>query len=214
MPPDPTGIQKGFTRMQSQQYIRRRAALLTIIGSLAAASASAAIQDASLPNFQQVNDHVYRGAQPSANGFRELAQLGIKTVIDLRQIGEHSQADEQKLVTNLGMRYVSIPMAGMSTPKDDQVTAVLALLKDTTSGPVFVHCKRGADRTGMVVAVYRIAQDGWENKKALSEAKSYGMSFFQRAIQQYVLNFKPSRVLASAGAASASPVPQMRGASQ
>lgn len=201
--------------MQLQQYFfRRRAALLTIIVGLTAASAYAATQGANLPNFQKVNEHVYRGAQPSANGFRELAQLGIKTVIDLRLIGEHSQADEQKLVTNLGMRYISVPMAGMSTPKDDQVTAVLALLRDTTSGPVFVHCKRGADRTGMVVAVYRISQDGWENKKALSEAKSYGMSFFERAIQRYVMDYKPGVVVASAGVTSASPVPQTLGASK
>lgn len=211
MPPDAEGGQKGFLRMPSQQYSWRRAAFLTIIASLTAASACAEIQDANLPNFQKVNDHIYRGAQPSAGGFRELAQFGIKTVIDLRQIGEHSQAYEQKLVTDLGMRYVSIPMVGMSTPKDDQVTAVLALLGDTTSGPVFVHCKRGADRTGMVVAVYRISQDGWENKKALSEAKSYGMSPFQYAIQHYVMDYKPG---VAAGAASASRVPQTVRASQ
>jgi uncharacterized protein (TIGR01244 family) len=178
------------------------------------ASAWADSQNGNLPNFQKVNDHVYRGAQPTDDGFRELAQLGIKTVIDLRQIGEHSQADEQKLVTSLGMRYVSIPMAGMSTPKNDQVIAALALLSDAASRPVFVHCKRGADRTGMVVAIYRISQDGWENKKALSEAKSYGMSFFERAIQHYVMDFKPGVVVAIAGASSASSVAQMLGASR
>jgi tyrosine-protein phosphatase SIW14 len=210
MLPDPTGIQKGF-KMRPQRYFR--AATLSILASLTLASAWAGSQDENLPNFQKLNDHVYRGAQPTDDGFIELAQLGIKTVIDLRQIGEHSQADEQKLVTSLGMRYVSIPMTGMSTPKDDQVTAVLALLSDTTSGPVFVHCKRGADRTGMVVAVYRISQDGWANKKALSEAKSYGMSFFERAIQHYVMDYKPGVVVATAGAASASSVVQTRGAS-
>src|SRR5713101_1787202 len=107
MPPDLTGIQKDF-KMQRQQYFR--AATLSIVVSLTLASAWAGSQDENLPNFQKVNDHVYRGAQPTDDGFRELAQLGIKTVIDLRQIGEHSQADEQKLVTSLGMRYVSIPM--------------------------------------------------------------------------------------------------------
>lgn len=196
------------------EYFRRRAALLSIVASLSLPSAWAESHNENLPNFQKVNDHVYRGAQPTDDGFRELAQLGIKTVIDLRQIGEHSQTDEQKLVTSLGMRYVSIPMAGMSTPKDDQVTAALALLRDTTSGAVFVHCKRGADRTGMVVAVYRISQDGWENKKALSEAKSFGMSFFERAIQHYVMDYKSRIVAATAGAASPSPVAQTRGASQ
>ena len=107
---------------------------------------------------------------PLIVGFRQLAQLGIKTVIDLRQIGEHSQADEQKLVTSLGMRYVSIPMAGMSTPKDEQVTAVLALLSDTTSGPVFVHCKRGADHFGGGCRLTGSPQDGRENKKLSAKA--------------------------------------------
>ena len=193
---------------------RFRAAILSIAVTLAAASVWAGSQNENLPNFQRVNDYIYRGAQPTDDGFKELAQLGIKTVIDLRQIGEHSQANEQKVVIGLGMHYVSIPMAGMSTPKDDQVTAALALLRDTTSGPVFVHCKRGADRTGMVVALYRISQDGWENKRALSEAKSYGMSFFERAIQHYVMDYKPGVVVASAGAASASSVTQTRLASQ
>jgi uncharacterized protein (TIGR01244 family) len=147
-----------------------------------------------------VNDRVYRGAQPTNSGFQDLAQLGIKTVVDLRDIGEHSQADEQKIVTDLGMRYVSIPMHGMSTPKDDQVAAVQALFNDPASGPVFVHCKRGADRTGMVIAVYRVSHDGWDNKKALSEAKANGMSMFERAIQHYVMDYKPAVTLAAAGA--------------
>jgi tyrosine-protein phosphatase SIW14 len=201
----------GFIEMQTKQYFRRRAAILSIVGSLTLASAWAD-ENLDLPNFQKVNEHVYRGAQPTVAGFNELAQLGIKTVIDLRQIGEHSQADEQKAVTSLGMRYVSIPMAGMATPKDDQVAAVLAFLNDTTSGPVFVHCKRGADRTGMVVAIYRISQDGWENKKALREAKLYGMSFFERSIQHYVMDYKPGVVIATAGSASPLSVAQTLGA--
>src|SRR5712691_10866762 len=114
--------------MRSQQFFRRRAVLLSIAAGLAATSAWADSRNENLPNFQKVNDHVYRGAQPTNDGFRELVQLGVKTVIDLRQIGEHSQPDEQRIVTSLGMRYVSIPMNGMSRPKDDQVTAVLAQL--------------------------------------------------------------------------------------
>jgi protein tyrosine phosphatase (PTP) superfamily phosphohydrolase (DUF442 family) len=144
------------------------------------------------------------GGQPTDSGFKDLAQLGIKTIVDLRDIGEHSQADEQKLVTELGMRYVSIPMKGMSTPKDDQVATVLALLNDSTSGPVFVHCRRGADRTGTVIAGYRISHDRWENKKAFSEAKSYGMSFFERAMQHFVADYKPVITVAAAGPTTAS----------
>jgi len=192
--------------------LRRRAAIFSLTTGLTLASAWASSQNENLPNFQKVDDHVYRGAQPTNSGFKELAQLGIKTVVDLRDIGEHSQADEQKVVTDLGMRYVSIPMHGMSTPKDDQVAAVQALFNDTTSGPVFVHCKRGADRTGMVVAVYRISHDQWDNKKALSEAKSNGMSIFERAIQHYVMDFKPAVTLAAtSGADSTSSIADTRG---
>jgi len=189
--------------MQHQTSLRRRAAIFSLAATLGLASAWAGSQNDNLPNFQKVDDRVYRGAQPTDSGFQQLAQLGIKTVIDLRDVGEHSQADEQKIVTGLGMRYVSIPMHGMSTPKDDLVAAVQALFNDPANGPVFVHCKRGADRTGMVVAVYRISHDQWDNKKALSEAKSNGMSIFERAIQHYVMDYKPPVTLAAAGADSA-----------
>ena len=192
-------------------HLRRRAAIFCLTTSLTLASAWASSQNENIPNFQKVDDHVYRGAQPTDSGFKDLAQLGIKTVVDLRDIGEHSQADEQKAVTDLGMRYVNIPMHGMSSPKDDQVAAVEALFNDTASGPVFVHCKRGADRTGMVVAVYRISHDQWENKKALSEAKSRGMSFFARALQHYVMDYKPAVTLATTGEDSASLPTDKRG---
>lgn len=184
--------------MQSHDYFRRRAAIFSALVALTVGSAWAS-QDNNLPNFQKVNDHVYRGGQPTGTGFQKLAQLGVKTVVDLRDIGEHSQADEQKAVTDLGMRYVNIPMHGMSTPQESQVAAALAVLDDTASGPVFVHCRRGADRTGGVIAVYRISHDQWENKKALNEAKSNGMSFFARGIQHYVLDYKPAVKLAGVG---------------
>ena len=187
--------------MHHQQSLRRHAAILSLIASFSLASAWAGSDE--LPNFRKVNDQLYRGGQPSASGFANLAKLGIKTVVDLREIGEHSQAEEQKMVTDLGMHYVSIPMHGLSTPKDDKVAAVEAVFTDAASGPVFVHCKRGADRTGMVVAVYRISHDQWDNKKALNEAKSNGMSFFERAIQHYVMDYKPTVVLASGDAVPA-----------
>lgn len=197
--------------MRHYSSLQRRAAILGFTASLTLASAWAHSQSDNVPNFQKVDDHVYRGAQPTESGFQDLAKLGIKTIVDLRDVGEHSQADEEKIVTGLGMRYVSIPMHGLSTPKDDKVATVQALFNDTASGPVFVHCKRGADRTGMVVAVYRISHDQWDNKKALTEAKSYGMSIFERAIQSYVMNYRPSVTLATTGADSASPIADTRG---
>ena len=190
--------------MNTRRFLLRRGVIYSFAVSLTLASAWAGSQNEDLPNFQKVDEHVYRGAQPTNSGFKELAERGIKTVVDLRDIGEHSQADEQKAVTDLGMRYVSIPMQGMSTPKDERIAAVLALLNDVTSGPVFVHCKRGADRTGTVIALYRIIHDGWDSKRALSEAKSYGMSVFQRAMQRYVTDYKTVGTIAGADATASS----------
>jgi tyrosine-protein phosphatase SIW14 len=190
--------------MHTRRFLLRRGVIFSLAASLTLCSAWASPQNEDLPNFQKVDDDVYRGAQPTNSGFKDLAKRGIKTVVDLRDIGEHSQADEQKAVTDLGMRYVSVPMQGMATPKGQQIAAVLALLNDVTSGPVFVHCKRGADRTGTVIALYRIIHDGWDSKRALSEAKSYGMSMFQRAMQHYVTEYKTAGTVASADATAAS----------
>src|SRR5579862_4350247 len=158
---------------------------------------------AGLPNFQKVNDGFYRGGQPSSDGFRYLASLGVKTVIDLREIGEHSQAQEAEWVEGDGMRYISIPLHGMSAPSDEVVVKILGILNDPAAGPVFVHCRRGADRTGTIVACYRIAHDHWENRKALEEARGMGMSVFERAMQGYVTHYKSAPAPVEAAAAAA-----------
>ena len=149
-----------------------------------------------VPNFQKVDDHVYRGAQPTEQGFKSLAKLGVQIVVDLRESGKRSRVEE-KIVRAFGMEYVTVPMHGMQTPSNDKVAKVLALLEDTSTGPVFVHCQHGSDRTGAVIACYRIEHDRWNNDAALREAKSLGMSFFERAIQRYVREFQPRTLDAS-----------------
>lgn len=143
-------------------------------------------------NFQKVDSHVYRGAQPTEQGFLGLAHLGIQTVVDLQESGSARSVTEAREVSSAGMRYVNVPMQGMHTPSNESVARVLTLLNDSASGPVFIHCHRGADRTGGVIACYRIEHDHWTNDKALAEARSMGMSWYQLAIQHYVLNYKPN----------------------
>jgi protein tyrosine phosphatase (PTP) superfamily phosphohydrolase (DUF442 family) len=141
-------------------------------------------------NFYQVDGHVYRGAQPSGPGYEYLAKIGVKTVLDLREPGERASEEEQ-LVTALGMKYINVPMGGLTPPTEAQTSKILALLEDNSTGAVFVHCMRGADRTGAVIAAYRIDHDHWNNDRALSEAKSDGMSFFQFPREDYIRNFHP-----------------------
>jgi uncharacterized protein (TIGR01244 family) len=159
--------------------------------SIFAASASA--QVAGVENFHQVNEHIYRGAQPTTAGFQSLAKMGVKTVIDLRETDGRS-ALEKKAVEANGMRYINIPLHGMSAPPPAAVDKVMALFNDASGGPVFIHCKRGADRTGTVVACYRIAHDGWENTKALSEAKANGMRWVEVAMAHYVMHYQAPAV--------------------
>jgi len=142
-----------------------------------------------IPNFHQVNDHVYRGGQPAPEAWQDLAKLGVKTVIDLRREDEHSTAEEAKAVAAAGMNYVNVPMKGVVAPTDEQIAKVLALLD--SKEPVFVHCKRGADRTGTVIACYRIAHDRWQRQQALQEAKSLGMGMAQVGLKHYIKVFQP-----------------------
>jgi tyrosine-protein phosphatase SIW14 len=144
-----------------------------------------------VPNFHQVNEHIFRGGQPAGSSWRSLADLGIKLVIDLRLPSEHSISREEQAVQAAGMRYVSIPMDGFAAPSDENVAKVLALFESNTDGIVFVHCRRGSDRSGTVIACYRITHDHWENQKALQEAKSFGMYWIEKGMQHYILNFKP-----------------------
>ena len=155
-----------------------------------------------IKNFDKVDAHVYRGAQPTEEGFQYLAKLGVKTIIDLRENDDRSQAEE-RMVSTAGMTYVNVPMTGLTAPTEAEITRILALLEDKTSGPVFVHCKRGADRTGAVIAAYHIDHDMWDNDKALSDAKAHSMSGFQYPRKAYIRDFKARSVEAAAAAPAA-----------
>ena len=144
-------------------------------------------------NFDQVDPHVYRGAQPTEQGFEYLSHLGVKTVIDLREPGERSR-EEERIVTGDGMKYVNVPMTGLTPPTDAEISKILATLEDGATGPVFVHCRRGADRTGAVIAAYHIDHDRWNNVRALRDAKAHKMSFIQHRRENFIENFQPRAV--------------------
>src|SRR5258708_2570926 len=142
-----------------------------------------------IKNFHQVNEHVYRGAQPADEGFQYLAKIGVKTVIDLREADERAQAEES-VVTAAGMKYVNVPMTGLTPPTESEITRILGILEGEGTGAVFLHCKQGVDRTGAVIGAYRIDHDHWDNARALSEAKSDGMGTFQFPRQNFIRTFQ------------------------
>lgn len=176
--------------MKSITTLVRNSFVLFVAAGLPLAVMAATTTVAGVGNFEKVSDHVYRGAQPTDEGFRSLAKIGIATVIDLQPYGDERSLAEEKAVKVDGMQYINMGMHGMETPSDATVAKVLSILEGTQSGPVFVHCHRGADRTGGIIAVYRIEHDHWDNAKALKEARQMGMSWYQTAIQHYVLKYQ------------------------
>lgn len=156
-----------------------------------------------IKNFDQVDAHVYRGAQPTSQGFQYLATHGVKTIVDLRERGSRSKA-EDRLVTADGMHYVSVPMTGFTPPTEAEINKLLTLLEDPTTGPIFVHCRRGADRTGAVIAAYHIDHDNWDNAHALRDAKAHSMSPFQILRQNFIRNFHPRPAVLAVAEAHAS----------
>jgi tyrosine-protein phosphatase SIW14 len=124
-----------------------------------------------VPNAGQVTPRLYRGAQPTTQGFEALAGLGINIVVDLRG----SREDERERVTKLGMQYVAIPWH-CPFPKDDAFAQFLTLLRQNPGKKVFVHCRLGDDRTGMTVAAFRIAEQGWTAQEAMNEMEAFGFS--------------------------------------
>jgi protein tyrosine/serine phosphatase len=148
---------------------------------------------ASLPHVKQVDEHLYRGGQPGNKELKALQTVGVKAIIDLRGAGERSKREEQT-VEALGMKYYSVPLRPMAAPTDKQVTLLLSLIADSNNWPVFIHCERGKDRTGTVIACYRIAHDGWPNKRALAEAVDDGLNIFERSMKNYIRHYKPPQM--------------------
>jgi protein tyrosine phosphatase (PTP) superfamily phosphohydrolase (DUF442 family) len=125
-----------------------------------------------LPNFGIVSDQLYRGGQPENTGLAELRKLEVDIVVNLRHETDRI-ASERTRVEALGMRYVSIPWHGRHAPSTEQVAQFLTLLRDNPDRKVFVHCRRGAERTGVFVACYRIAREHWTSEQALAEMERF-----------------------------------------
>ncbi len=160
------------------------AALLSLAGCVLPPSS---ITAPGLPNFHQVDAGLYRGAQPSAAGIQALANQGVKTIINLRMPDE-VWADEADAARSHGIRYLSLPLRGLSGPTAAEVAQVLAAI-GSAPGPVFVHCRRGADRTGTIIACYRIEHDGWTAEDAQREASQHGMRWVQIGMRHFIAHF-------------------------
>jgi protein tyrosine phosphatase (PTP) superfamily phosphohydrolase (DUF442 family) len=124
-----------------------------------------------LPNLHKVDDGLYRGAQPTEAGFQQLKSLGIKTVVNLRSF--HS---DRKQCRRNQLEYEKIDVQAWEA-EEEEVIEFLKLAIDPEKRPIFVHCHHGADRTGMMIACYRMAVQNWTREEALQEMREGGYNF-------------------------------------
>jgi protein tyrosine/serine phosphatase len=140
-----------------------------------------------ITNFGKVSERLYRGARPDAAGLTNLHRLGVRMIIDLRMPDKHSQT-ESAAAQVTGLTYTNIPLRGLGRPADDQVRKVLALI-EACPHPVFLHCEHGCDRTGTIIACYRLQHDQWSCEAALREAAQYGLSKLERGMKRFIQDF-------------------------
>lgn len=148
-------------------------------------------------NFRQVDKNLYRCGVPSDEDMAAFARLGIKTDISLQFTGG-SEAPvvkhESAVAKQLGIKFVNIPLPFGKEPPAAMVKKYFDIFADEANLPAIVHCKRGRDRTGTMVAIYRIQENGWSNEKAFAEQESFGFKKKDYPhYANYVLNFgKPA----------------------
>jgi len=141
-----------------------------------------------LENFARVNPLLYRGAQPTEEGFRQLKAMGVKTVIDFR-----SYHTTRKQVEAAGLTAVEIPIkADLSSvpPDEEAIRKFFQVVLDPAHQPVYIHCAFGKDRTGTMAALYRLEVDGWTPEEAMEEMQAFGYHNIYRELINFVHTYR------------------------
>jgi len=141
-----------------------------------------------LPNFGEITPNLLRGGQPGADGLETLKEMGVSIVIDMRS----GASDHEKTAVNkLGMQYVSIPWH-CPFPSDEAFARFLKIVEDNPDKKIFVHCRLGDDRTGMAIASYRMAEEGWSADEALKEMELFGFDWKHHMICPTLQHYEKS----------------------
>jgi protein tyrosine/serine phosphatase len=167
----------------------------------AASQSNSAIK---IKNFGQMDERFYRGAQPKEEDYKDLAALGIKTVIDLT---DQPKSYEKSMVESLGMKYINIPMDDKKYPAEETARTFLKIASDPSNGKFFVHCAGGRHRTGAMGAVYRYQLYDWNFEQVYAEMKQF--DFYSRwghgPIKDFVKDYYEKLQIAKSSPSSATP---------
>ena len=149
-----------------------------------------------IKNFGQMDERFYRGARPKPEDFKDLAALGIKTVIDLT---EDPKEEERSTIESLGMKYVHIPMIAKKYPTEEATSMFLKVANDPATGKFYLHCAGGRHRTGAMGAVYRFQNYNWNFDQVYAEMKKYdfytswGHGDFKTFVQDYAAKMQSTK---------------------
>lgn len=145
-----------------------------------------AVDNEVITSFHQVNSTIYRSARPEEKDFYQFVQKGVKTILNLE--GKFSEK-ESSLAKKYGLIYIWIPMHPIFTPKKNDLDEIITILKNPNYQPILVHCKKGKDRTGLVIAAYRIKVEDWKFEEAYKEMKKYGFNRYLFWWKKFLLDY-------------------------
>jgi protein tyrosine phosphatase (PTP) superfamily phosphohydrolase (DUF442 family) len=171
-----------------------------------ATTPTANVSEVTIKNFGQMDERFFRGGQPKQKEYKELAAIGITTIIDLR---DDPEPYEKREAEANGMRYVHLPMVAKQYPKAETVEEFLKLVDDPSTGKFFVHCAGGRHRTGVMGAVYRFNHYKWNFDQVYSEMKKYdfytrwGHGDFKKFVEDYAEHLHNQAATTAAAGATA-----------
>ena len=137
-----------------------------------------------LTNVGLLAPRLYRGAQPAPIGYATLKRMGVKTVVNLR-----TRYSEKQTVEAMGMKSVEVPLNVLTDANPNTVNAIIDIMKNPDNQPVYIHCRQGQDRTGIIVAAYRMRVEGWSFKDAEAEMQSFGFNDIWVELKEFIREY-------------------------
>lgn len=145
-----------------------------------------------LVNFMVVSPTVLRGSQPDEDALLLLQKAGVKLVVNLRHHSKNSSKpantysffrrhsdddeidEEQEVCDRIGMKFLNISLDGINAPVFEDIDRFVNLFSDEANIPMYVHCLHGRERTGFMLAAYRVKVQNWTVDEAYKEMLQQG----------------------------------------